>query len=331
MMRLSVLLALAATLGSTTVLADESALRGQLAGQDGWVGYKVPIAAAAGSPCCYSGDIDGAMRKARCDLDTGEGGFVSGDSTAEASSQMSVYWHVSQGRADQVRAFSADCPVTSRQPVRWIDTVDPGDSIKAIAGWIDGNGDRHHDDTPALAAIAMHADEEATRTLIGLAGAAGDMERRKDAIFWLGHLRGSQGADFVEKVARADPSPDLREHAVFSLSQSKEKDAYPRVRAIAQRDASGDVRGKALFWMAQMHDPRAKADILAALNGEKDDDVREQAVFALSQLGDDAATAALIAVVRGDYPRPVKEKALFWLGQAGTDEALAFLDQILAK
>lgn len=331
MRRLSLLFALAAALGSTTVLADESALRQQLAGQDGWVGYKVPIAPAAGSPCCYSGDIDGAMRKARCDLDTDEGGFVSGDSAAEASSQMSVYWHVSQGRADQVRAFSADCPVTSRQPVHWINPVDPGDSIRAIAAWIDGNGDRHRDDTPGLAAIAMHADEEATRTLIGLAATAGNMARRKDAIFWLGHLRGRQGADFVEKVATTDPSPDLREHAVFSLSQSKEKDAYQRVRAIAQRDASGDVRGKALFWMAQMHDPRAKADILAALDGEKDDDVREQAVFALSRLGDEVATAALIAVVRGDYPRPVKEKALFWLGQAGTDEALAFLDSVLSR
>ena len=328
MNRLSVVAAFAASLLCVNALADDSRLQDQLSGKDGWVGYHVPIVKGAGSPCCYSGRI-GDTTRARCDLDARKGSYVSDDRASSGSGDLAIYWHVSNGKLDQVRAFAADCPVTGQQEIRWIDPVDAKESVAVTAQWI-GNGGKRRE-SMEFPALALQADPGATAALIQLASPNRSLDMRKESIFWLGQARGAEGANFVEKVATGDSSAELREHAVFALSQSHVEDAYERVRAISRKDNSGDVRGKALFWMAQMEDPRAGADINASLSTETSEDVLEQAVFALSQLGDDASTPALIAAIRGNHPRAVKEKALFWLGQAGTDEAMAFIDGMLTK
>ncbi|SFN36621.1 HEAT repeat domain-containing protein [Dokdonella immobilis] len=329
MMRLHALILGFALIPGVAAVAAEPELSQQLVAADGWVGYHVPMIGTGGAPCCYAGNRGTDLRKTRCDLDSRGGTFVSSQPDPASAAQLSVYWHVADGKADRVRAFAADCAVTSHQPVRWIDPIAAADSVGLLKGWITGG--HHGRDSFDLAALALHADAGATTALIELAAVGEPIDLRKDAIFWLGHARGAEGADFVERVAIGDANADLREHAVFALSQSNEPDAYERVRAISKRDASGEVRGKAMFWMAQMHDPRAQADILAALGSESSNPVREEAVFALSQLDEAVATKALIAVIRGNYPRPVKEKALFWLGQAGTDEAMAFLDEVLTR
>lgn len=308
--------------------ADESALGKRLRAEDGWVGYHVAMVAGVGAPCCYSGG-SGELQTSKCDLDARKGSFVSNDAGSSRSGDLSIYWHTSNGKLDQVKAFSADCAVTSRKEVRWIVAVDPKESVATTRDWIGSSGTRR--DSMEFAALALQADPSATTALISLAAPQESSGMRKDAIFWLGHARGVDGANFVEKVATLDPSSEMREHAVFSLSQSDVKDAYERIRKISRQDSSAEVRSKALFWMAQMQDPRAAADIDAALTADASEEVREQAVFALSQLDDGKAAPALIAVVRGNHPRSIKEKALFWLGQSGAAEATAFLDEAVTK
>lgn len=308
--------------------ADESTLRMRIVAGNGWAGYHVAMIPGAGAPCCYSGGR-GAVKKSECDLDTRDGSFVSDDSGPIRSGDLSIYWHTSNGKLDQIKAFAADCPVRSLEAIRWIDPVDPKDSVASTLAWIESAGT--YRDSMELAALALQADPSASTALIALTAPEKSTEMRKDAIFWLSHVRGTDGADFVGKIALNDPTIEIREHAVFSLSQSHAKNSYERIRAISREDDSPEVRGKALFWMAQMQDPRAAADIDAALTTDISEEVREQAVFALSQLGDGKAAPALIAVVRGNHPRSVKEKALFWLGQSDSDEAIAFLDEVLTK
>lgn len=328
MNRFQGLFAIGLVLAAAGAGAEESALRMRLVAGNGWAGYHVAMIPGAGAPCCYSGG-HGDMKKSKCDLDTRTGNFVSDDSGPIRSGDLSIYWHTSNGKLDQVKAFAADCPVSSREAIRWIDPVDPKDSVASTLAWIESAGT--HRDSMELAALALQAEPSATTALNTVAAPEKSTEMRKDAIFWLGHVRGTQGADLVEKIATNDPSIEIREHAVFSLSQSHAKGAYERIRAISRNDGSAEIRGKALFWMAKMQDPRAAADIDAALVADTSEDVREQAVFALSQLDDGKATAALIAVIRGNHPRSVREKALFWLGQSDSDEAIAFLDEVLTK
>ncbi len=322
------LIAVGLVLVAATANAGESSLRKRLQAADGWAGYHVAIVAGAGAPCCYSGGI-GELKKSNCDLDTRKGTFVSNDAGMGRSGDLSIYWHTSNGKLDQVRAFAADCPVSSREAIRWIDPVDARESVATTLERV-GSADTHRD-SMELAALAFQADQSATAALISLAAPEKSTDMRKDAIFWLGHVRGTDGPDFVGKIALNDPTIEIREHAVFSLSQSHAKNSYERIRVISREDDSTEIRGKALFWMAQMQDPRAAADIDAALVNDTSEEVREQAVFALSQLGDGKAAPTLIAVVRGKHPRSVKEKALFWLGQSDSDEAMAFLDAMLAK
>jgi hypothetical protein len=316
---------------ASTALAYESALSSQLPGADGWVGYHVAVAEGAGSACCYS-NIDGeGSSRTRCDLDSKKGNVFSDGGSRGTGAGLNVYWHVEGGKPDQIRAFTADCPVSSQKPIRWIDPVAAEDSIAEISRWMQQGNVPGRDVASGMPALALHADEKSTDALISFVESSSSSKFAEGALFWLGQARGIRGADYVEKVATSDPSADLRQHATFALSQSHVADAYLRVRGISKNDKSAQVRGQALFWMAQMKDSRAKADILEALKREESNDAREQAVFALSQLGESVATPALIAVIRGNYPRPVRERALFWLGQAGTDEALAFLDTVLTK
>jgi hypothetical protein len=311
--------------GASASAADLSA---QVAEANGWVAWRVPMIANAGSPCCYVQN-DRVAEKTGCDLDGRNGSFTTDGKSGKPDTTLSVYLRVAHGHIDRVRAFSSSCPVTSATAIRMIDPVEPAQSVKVLSDWIEGKPKSAEDD--ALAALAFHADASATRALATLATPTRAGEPRKQALFWLGQTRGVDGADLVEHYATTDADPDFREHAIFVLTQSRAGDSYAKILAISRSDRTDHVRSQALFWMAQTDDPRAAADITAALASESSADVREQAVFALSQLKEGRAEDALIAVVRGPFPREAKKQALFWLGQSGSPRALKALDDVLAS
>lgn len=309
--------------------ADE--LSGRIGTEDGWVAWQVPRMPGAGDACCHH--IRGSVVEQRgCDLD-GRNWNISSEAAAGGNGDpdsVIVYAHVSRGDVDKVRAFSATCPVRSKEPLRRLDDVDPAASVNWLAARARSHGKpKDGDDDEAIAALAFHATPAAMTALRELAAAERPREQRQAALFWMGQARGAEGVVEVVRHAQEDADPDIRQHAVFVLSQATEHDTYPRILAIARTDRSADVRGQSLFWLAQTGDSRAATDITEALRREPDADVREQAVFALSQLEDGQADRALIALIRGDFPREVKQKAMFWLGQSGSDAAIAFLDGVL--
>lgn len=305
-----------------------SVLENKLIAREGWVAYRLPMLAGYGAPCCYDGH--GKMQKGGCDLDQKSAGFSTRSDLAEASEQLSIYWHVRDGKLDQLRAYAASCPITSKNEIRWLDGIDSSESVSAVSTWTRSDFASGNKYGMGLAVLAWHADLRATTALEDLAADSNARKLREEAIFWLGHARGNQGANFVEDIANNDEDRDVRAHAVFALSQSREKNIYERVRAIAHQNSLAFVRGKALFWMSQMHDARAAKDIQETMRSETSEDVREQAVFALSQLEADASALALISVIEGSQPREIKKKALFWLGQSNSPKALEFLDRYLA-
>jgi hypothetical protein len=329
MKRLILAALLATSLHAASGLAAES-LDARVKQADGWVAWDVPMVAEAGSPCCFSSHHGHGFGRTGCDLDDRHRNFgTTDDPRPPGSDTLTVYAHVAHSRIDDVRAFDAACPVRAAGGIRRVDGIVPTDSIGFLSGWMDGaDGVR---DELALAAIAYHADNAATRVLASHAEPAHPRKEREDALFWLGQARGADGAAIVERVATTDGDPDLREHAIFALSQSHAGDPYARIHAIAQSDPSEHVRSQALFWMAQMKDSRAADDITAAISRDASSDVREQAVFALSQLDEPKGDEALIAVMRGNYPREVKKQALFWLGQSGSPRAMAFFDEALTR
>ena len=298
---------------------------------DGWVAWHVPMVADAGELCCFS------FRKhdkslPECDLDSRSANFGTNDDYKRPGTDtLAVYAHVAHARIDDVRAYASSCPVHSAGDIRWIDGVEPQQSIRVLSDWLDGADGAHAEHDLALVAIAYHADASATRVIAARAAPSHPFKEREDALFWLGQARGADGAAIVERYATTDGDPKLREQAIFALSESHSGDPYARIHAIALSDPATHVRSQALFWMAQMNDKRAAADITSTLKTDTSDSVREEAVFALSQLEGEQADDALIALLKGDYPRDVKKQALFWLGQSGSPRAMQYFDEALTR
>jgi len=331
--RLHAFTALAMVIGCADAGAATQPLAQRIAQQDGWVGYQVALNADGGVPCCYNWHGKHSTATG-CELEGGEWNLGMDDNAsrpaAGSADALDVFIRVAHGKVDRIRAYAASCPVRGREQARWLDNVDAKDSIALLTSEASAATSRKDDDE-ALLAMALHADASATAALAGLSGSGHPRKLREQSLFWLGQMRGADGARAVEHAATTDGDPELRAHAVFALSQAKAADGYAAIHRIALSDMSEHVREQSLFWMAQMGDARAKDDIIAAIHKDVSPKVREQAVFALSQLKQGDADAALIAVVRGDYPREVKQQALFWLGQSGSDQAMDFLDQVLSK
>jgi len=310
--------------------AAEPDLGKRIAQQDGWVAYQVPKAADGGVACCFQMHGKHVVQSG-CDLEGNSWGNSDDQRPPQATADaLNVYFRVSHGKIDKVRAFSASCPVRDADKLRWLDNVAPQASVAFLAASTAATPNEDIFDAE-LAALAMHADPAATPALRDLSTQSHPRKVREQSLFWLGQMRGVEGAQVVEHAATTDADPELRAHAVFVLSEAHGVDGYAAIHRIAQSDSSAHVREQALFWMAQTGDARARNDITAAIGKENSKDVREQAVFALSQLKEGEADAALIALVRGSYPRDVKQQALFWLGQSGSDEAIRFLDDVLTR
>ena len=327
-MRRMISAAALAAVGFTSPHAAGNELEGRVTQSDGLVAYSVPMIDGQQGPCCYG--IHGrAVVQKGCNLDGRGMSVVTDDDDRKAAfdDTLTIYLRVERGHIGRVQAFSASCPVQTASTVRWIDPVDPANSIAMLSSLVDRNTTGDPDDH-GLVALAYHAGAAATRSLAMHAERSHRREEREQALFWLGQTRGVEGADVIERYATTDADPKLREHAIFALSESKAPDAYEHILAIAHKDPAEHVRSQAYFWLAQMDDARARNDIIAALKSESSDEVREEVVFALSQL-EDGADEALIAVLRGDYPRAVKKQALFWLGESGSPLAMAYFDEAL--
>lgn len=84
------------------------------------------------------------------------------------------------------------------------------------------------------------------------------IETRKHAIFWLGQAAGAVATRGLDSIARDDHGDiELRKQAVFALSQRPEDERVPVLIKIARSNPSGEVRKSALFWLGQSEDPRA--------------------------------------------------------------------------
>jgi len=322
--------AAAGTLALAVCLAaqgSEAELSRQVVQHDGWVAYDVPMAAAAGTPCCY----EHHGRASTCELE-GRSWTMGRDDKdrTRVDGTLTVYLRVAHGEVDNVRAFASGCAVADADRARRLEHVAAADSVALLARLATAASARELVDEE-IAALAMHEDPAAVPALAQLAAPSHPRTLREQALFWLGQAGGADGARIIEHTATSDDDPELRAQAVFDLSQVRDADGYAIIHRIARTDRAAHVRSQALFWMAQTGDARARGDITAAIGSETADDVREQGVFALSQLKDHEADAALIAVVRGNYPRKVKQQALFWLGQSGSDAAMKFLDDVLSR
>lgn len=302
--------------------------------RDGWSSWEVPAVDGAPAHCCFDTWKNGNGSPVACKLDKRNNTFGTrdGDSPTDA---VRLYARTTGGRLDSLHVYAARCPVEAKTPIQDLGSMTSDDSARFLIPLVKKDGRDAVNDRPlaegALSALAMHRGDLARDSLATFARDP-RTEIRKQSVFWLSMVRGTEGADITSSVMFSDQDPEVRQHASFALSQSRS----PRVAAdlikLGNTDKVGEVRAQAWFWLAQSEAPEAEQAINAALRKDSDDDVREQAVFALSQLPDERATRALIAVAEDrSLSREQRKRAVFWLSQSESDSAQAYLEKVLAR
>jgi hypothetical protein len=320
-------LRLIATLVSLHLYASQATAAAFELPRNGWASWEIPAVAEAPAWCCYEWD-DSPATKPLCKLDEKDHGYGSHDGATTQT--VRIYARFADGKLERLRALSADCPVQSRSEIRKLSPSEQA-SVEWLAGLLkeDVNaGKRARGDV--ISALAVHRTPLAYDVLARIARQDARLEQRKEAVFWLAHVRGREGASLTTSLMFEDADARMREHAAFALTQSVSPRIAEDLTRLATTDRERQVRGQAWFWLAHTESPQTERAIDAALRKETDPQVREQAVFALSRLPEERATRALISVAESrDLPQEDRKKAIFWLAQAGSDSAMAYLDKIV--
>jgi hypothetical protein len=331
---------------------EQRALQGSLAAemtrlvdqaaQPQWIGYAVPQVANDRQICCqnYSeswGNGDCGI----CRLENGEHGTNitnHGSDTVklEGPRNVVILLRTEGYRVVKIRVASEECTLDAGGlPFIWLTGVKPTESVAFLAGYVPGNEFEEHDGKSvgqgALTAIALHADESADRAMESFVRPEEREQLRKQAAFWLGDARGKVGLLVLQRMAKNDPSGDVRAHVTFALSVSREPGALDEIIRMAKEDESTHVRGQALFWLAQKAGKKAVGTITGAIENDPDTEVKKKAVFALSQLPKDEGVPKLIEVAQTNRNPAVRKQAMFWLGQSNDPRALAFFEKVLAQ
>jgi HEAT repeat protein len=292
-----------------------------------WVEYDAQLVAGAGTPCCVDWHHGRAVRNA-CDLDDRSWNFTT-DRDGVQDATLRVFVRRGPDGPDRVRAVGASCAIdTGSATVTALDAVDADSAASFLATAVPAMGRSGRGE--AMGALALHAGRGAGDALARLAAPGQSESVRRDALFWLGNVRGAEGLPVIEDTLARETDHDILEHAVFALSQSEAARARPALRELAHSDRRSEVRGQALFWLSQNKDPETEALARATLTDGSGRKVVEKAVFALSQLPPSRAIPALEALVRDRSLDPkTRREALFWLGQQDDDRALDVFDEIL--
>jgi len=312
-----------------------------------WLGYSVPQISGDRNMCCgnYS---DGDYRCGTCRLEHEGDNFVSknnssndarasgGTTHLEGSRQLLVLVRLEGKQVTKIRQASEDCTLdVGGLPFIWLTGVKPAESVAMLSDFVRGSALEGHGEHQigqgALAAIAMHDDASADRAFASFVAPDQPEALRKHASFWLGATRGKAGLPLLQKMAKSDPSTEVRSQVAFALSVSHEPEALTEMIRMAKDDESTHVRGQALFWLAHKAGEKAVSTIQGAIENDPDTEVKKKAVFALSQLPKDEGVPKLIEVAKNNHNREVRKQAMFWLGQSNDPRALAFFEEILSR
>jgi hypothetical protein len=307
------------------------------ASQAQWIAYAVPAVSGDRQICC--GDWhDGACGP--CRLESGEHGSninLPGDKVnLEGPRRLIVLLRAENGRIGKIRTVSEDCTIDAGGlQVTWLSDVKPAESVKYLERFVAAQEFEEHGhdrlSRGALTAIALTGDPSADLAIASFVALDKPEGLRKEAAFWAGEARGAAGFGLLKRMARSDPSSDVRAHVTFALSVSRENEAVDEMIRMAHEDTSTHVRGQALFWLAQKAGKKAATTITAAIDNDPDTEVKKKAVFALSQMPKDEGVPKLIEVAQNNRNPEVRKQAMFWLGQSNDPRALTFFEKILSK
>jgi uncharacterized protein YcnI len=304
-----------------------------------WLAYSVPAVSGDRQVCC--GNWNGHNGNCGpCRLEGSDHGnsinLRDDKIKLEGPQSLIVLLRADARKIGKIRVVSEDCTIDAGGlQVIWMTGVNPAESVRYLEAIVDSKelderGDDHLS-RGALTAIALTADPSADKAIANFTAPDKPEGMRKEASFWAGEARGAAGFTLLKRMAKSDPSSEVRAHVTFALSVSRENDAVDEMIRMAHEDTSTHVRGQALFWLAQKAGKKAATTITGAIDNDPDTEVKKKAVFALSQMPKDEGVPRLIDVAQNNRNAEVRKQAMFWLGQSNDPRALDFFEKVLSK
>jgi len=305
-----------------------------------WTGYEVAGVPGEHGDCCgnYRESANGHSNSVwHLEKEHGNGGGGprnKNDVKLEGGGKLWILYRADKKHIERIQIMSNQCELDAGGlRLIWLNDVKSEESVRFLSEFVQGRenlgGDENRIGEQALTAIALHADSAVDKALAEFSSPGQPEGLRKRASFWMGAARGAAGLVQLEKMAKTDPSGDVRAQVSFALFVSKEPGTTEEMIRMAREDGSPHVRGQALFWLAQKAGSKAENAIAGAITNDPDTEVKKKAVFALSQMPKEEGVPKLIEVAEKNKNPEVRKQAMFWLGQSGDPRALEFFERVL--
>jgi hypothetical protein len=268
--------------------------------QPAWIGYSVPTIRTYGLGCEYVRDS----------------GATAGVVHLEPPTEAIVLLRVENNAVTRVRALSPYCEIDAGGvPVHWLTEVQPAQSVALLETL----------GSPALHAIAAHADPAATRAIERYLAPAQPESVRLRAVSYAA----ARSLDMVKKVIASDPDIRVRERAVSSLANVKQPEAEELLLSIASTRDDSRLRLQAISALGR----KSGARVISTLRGiaEKDTDanVRRRALSSLQSMPDGVGVPALIEIAKSQRDPELRKQAMQALQHSRDPRALAFFEDVL--
>lgn len=227
---------------TTTLTREIDALIAR--GETGWLAYRLPTANGA-KQMCSSWSSGGAPQI-----------------LLEPPTQMTVLIRIEAKDVVRVQTATPECAVDAGGlPVLLLTGIAVSDSVDWLSATIATAEPAERPLSrrlePALAALAWHPGEAASRALVGFAREDARPSVRSKALFWLGQRAGREALATLGDAVNQDPDTEVKKKAVAALGQLPPDQGVPLLITIARTHANPQVRRQAMFWLGQSHDPRA--------------------------------------------------------------------------
>ena len=186
----------------------------------------------------------------------------------------------------------------------------------------------------SLNLVASSRSAQAMSMLLGIVKTSSNTKARRDAIYWLGQLRGDRDA-IVDTLTGLLPSlsEDDSEAVTFALSQIRTEKSLNALATLARDKSKNEkVRNNAVYWIGQSRVPN-RVGLLEDIykNSMDNAKIRQQVMFALSQTREPQAVTIMGNVAQNDPDLEVRKQAVYWLGQSRSPEANQALEKLLQK
>jgi hypothetical protein len=130
--------------------------------------------------------------------------------------------------------------------VAWLTDGKPAESVEPLSQFVTGKaperGGKDGLSQQGLTAIAQRADASADRAYAASVARGHSASLCEKASFWLSASRGKSGLAPLEKMAKTDPSPDVRAKVSFALFVSHEPEGEDDMIRMAKDDADSHHR-----------------------------------------------------------------------------------------